>query len=189
MLCLVTQSCWTLCDPMDYIPLGSSVHQDSPGKNTGVGCHALLQGIFPTQRWNPGLLHCRWILYRLSHQGNPGLLEWVAYPFSRGSSWPRNGAGLSCIAGRFFTSRVTGEAPHAAHKVKVTHSCPTLCDPMYYTVHGILQAKILEWVAFHFSRGSSQRRNRTQVFCIAGRFFTSWATRGAQYVCICVCII
>ena len=44
---------------------------NSPGKNTRVGCHSLLQGIFPTQVSNPGLLHCRWILYRLSHQGTP----------------------------------------------------------------------------------------------------------------------
>ena len=48
-LCLVTQSCPTLCDPMDCSPSGSFVHGDSPGKNTGVGCHTLLQGIFPTQ--------------------------------------------------------------------------------------------------------------------------------------------
>ena len=54
---------------------------DSPGKNTGVGCHFLLQGIFPNQGLNPGLLHCRWILYQLSHQGSPRILEWVAYPF------------------------------------------------------------------------------------------------------------
>ena len=53
----------------------------------------------------------------------------------------------------------------------------TLCDPMDYTVHGILQARILEWVAFPFSRGSSQHRDRTQVSHIAGRFFTSWTTR------------
>ena len=58
-------------------------------------------------------------------------------------------------------------------KVKVTQSCPTLCDPMDYTVHGILQARILEWVAFPFSRGSSQPRNRTGISCIAGGFFTS----------------
>ena len=51
-------------------PPGSSVHRDSPGKNTGVGCHALLQGISPTQRLNPGLPHCRQILYHLSHQGS-----------------------------------------------------------------------------------------------------------------------
>ena len=54
-----------LCDPMDYSPQSSSVPGDSPGKNTRVGC----QGIFPTQELNPGLLHCRWILYYLSHRG------------------------------------------------------------------------------------------------------------------------
>ena len=58
-------------------------------------------------------------------------------------------------------------------KVKVTQSCPTLCDPMDYKVHGILQARILEWVAFPSSRGSSQPRDRTQVSRIAGGFFTS----------------
>ena len=61
MLCLVVQSYLTLCDLMDCSPPGSSVHGDCPGKNTGVGCHALLQGIFPTRGLNPGLLHCRQI--------------------------------------------------------------------------------------------------------------------------------
>ena len=61
-------------------------------------------------------------------------------------------------------------------EVKVTQSCPTLCDPIDYTVHGILQARILEWVAFPFSSGSSQPRDQTQVSYIAGGFFTSWAT-------------
>ena len=87
VLCLAAQSCLTLCDPMDCSPPGSSVHGDSPGKNTGVGCHGLIQGIFPTQGLNPGLPHCRWILYRLSHQGSPRILKWVAYPFYRGSSY------------------------------------------------------------------------------------------------------
>ena len=64
--------------------------------------------------------------------------------------------------------------------VKVSQSCPTLCNPMDYTVHGILQARILEWVAFPFSRGSSQSRDPTQVSWISGRFFTSWSTREAQ---------
>ena len=64
------QSCLTLCDPMDCSPPGSSVHGDSPNKNTGVGCHIRLQGILPTQGMNPGLLHCRWILYHLSHHRN-----------------------------------------------------------------------------------------------------------------------
>ena len=62
-------------------------------------------------------------------------------------------------------------------KVKVIQSCPTLCDPMdYKTVHGILQARILESVAFPFSRRSSQSSDQTQGSHIAGRFFTSWAT-------------
>ena len=89
-----TKSCPTLCNPMDSIPPSSSVHEDSPGKNTGMGCHALLQGnlpnpgikprkpndtevgslsllqgIFPTQESNPSLLHCRRILYQLNYQG------------------------------------------------------------------------------------------------------------------------
>ena len=58
-------------------------------------------------------------------------------------------------------------------KVKVAQLCPTLCDPVDYTVHGILQARILEWVAFPFSRGYSQPRDRTQVSHITGGFFTS----------------
>ena len=70
VLCLVTQSCLILCDPMDCSPPGSSVYRDSPGKNTRVGCHALLQEIFPSQESKPGLPHCRWILYHLSHQGS-----------------------------------------------------------------------------------------------------------------------
>ena len=65
-------------------------------------------------------------------------------------------------------------------KMKVAQLCLTLCDTMDYTLHGILQARILEWVAFPFSRGSSQPRDRTQVSLIVGRFFTSWATREAQ---------
>ena len=84
--CLVAQLCLTLCDPMDCSPPGSSVHGDSPGKNTGVGCHALLQGIFPTQQSNPDLPHCRQIPYRLSHQGSPRILECVACRFSTGTS-------------------------------------------------------------------------------------------------------
>ena len=62
--------------------------------------------------------------------------------------------------------------------------CPAFCDPMGYTVHGLLQARILEWVAFPFSRGSSQPRDRTQISCIAGGFFTSWAIREAPTVYI-----
>ena len=82
VLCLVAQSCLTLCDPMDCSPSGSSVHGDSPGKNTGVGCHALLQGIFPTQGLNPRLMRCCWILYCLSHQESPLLYTLSHIPVS-----------------------------------------------------------------------------------------------------------
>ena len=88
---------------MNYRPQGSSVHGDSPGKNTGVGCHALFQRIFPTQGSNPGLPHCRQLLYHLSQQGSPRILEWVADPFFRGSSQLRDQTWISCTAGRFFT--------------------------------------------------------------------------------------
>ena len=77
---------------------------NSPGQNTGVGSLSLLQGIFPTQESNPGLLHCGWFLYQLSYKRSSRRLEWVAYPFSRGSSPPRNQTGCSYIVGGFFTN-------------------------------------------------------------------------------------
>ena len=83
---------------------------NSPGWNTGMGSLSLLQAIFPTQGSNPSLLHCRQILYQLNHQGSPRILEWVAYPFSSRSSWPRNQTGVSCIAGGFFTNWALREA-------------------------------------------------------------------------------
>ena len=97
----VTQLCLTLGDPMDYTV-----------QNIEVGSLSLLQGIFPTQELNPGLPHCRQILYQLSHKRSPTILEWVDYPFSSGSSWPRSWTGVSCIAGEFFTKRAIREAPH-----------------------------------------------------------------------------
>ena len=112
---LVAQLCTTLCDTMDCSLKGSSVHGDSPGQNTGVGSHSLLQGIFPTQGSNPGLPHCWWILYCLNHEGRPKILEWVVYPFSRGTSWPRDQTGVSCIAGRFFTNWAIREHTKGKH--------------------------------------------------------------------------
>ena len=94
---------------------------NSPGQNTGVGCLSLLQGIFPTQGWNPGLPHCRWILYQLSHKGSPRILEWVAYPFPRGSSWPRNWTGVSCIAGGFFTNWAVREAQRDGKSIQIDY--------------------------------------------------------------------
>ena len=69
-----------------------------------MGSLSLLQGIFPTQESNPGLPHCRQILYELSHKGSPRILGWVAFTFSSGSSQPRNQTWVSCIAGGFFTN-------------------------------------------------------------------------------------
>ena len=111
VLCLVAQSCPTLCDPIeepnrllcnpnDGSLTGSSVHGDSPGKNIGVGCHVLLQGIFPIQGSNPDLLPCRWILYYLSHKESPRILEWGAYLFFRGCSQHRNWTKVSYFSRR-----------------------------------------------------------------------------------------
>ena len=96
-ICLVAMSCLTLCNPMYCGLPGPSVHGDSPGKNTRLGCHALLQGIVPNQGSNPGLPYCEQIIYCLSHLGSPRILEWVAYPFSRSTSRPRNQTRVSCI--------------------------------------------------------------------------------------------
>ena len=125
----VTQSCPTLCDPMDCSVPGFPVHHQLPELDQthvlrvsdaiqpshpllfpsptafNLSKHwGLFQGIFPTQGSNPGLLHCRLILYQLSHQGGSRILGWVAYPFSSRSSQPQNRTGVSCIAGRFFTN-------------------------------------------------------------------------------------
>ena len=105
--------CVQLCDPMNY-----TSSWNSPCKNAGVGCHAVLQGIFPTQRWNPGLPHCTQTLYQLSHKGSPRILEWVAYLFSSGSSWPRNWTRVSCIAGRFLTDPAIRESPVPKPNIK-----------------------------------------------------------------------
>ena len=81
----VAQSCPTLCNPMDYAVYG--IIQARILEYSGVvGSCSLFQRIFPTQGLNTGLPLCRWILYQLSHQGTPIILEWLAYPFSSGSS-------------------------------------------------------------------------------------------------------
>ena len=103
--------------PKDCSRSDSSVHGESPGKNTGVCCHALLQKIFPIQGLNPGLPYCWQILYCLHHQGGPRILEWGAYPFSRGSFQPRDWTKVSCISGRFFTSWATREAQSTSCKM------------------------------------------------------------------------
>ena len=149
---LVAQSCLTLCDLMNCSPPGSSVH---------------------------GILQAR-------------IQEWVAMPPSRGSSQPRDRTYVSYACPLWQASSLPlvplGKSLFRLEvkvSVLVALLCPTLCDPMDCSlpgssVHGILQARILEWVAMPSSRASSQPRDQTQVSHIAGRFSTIWATRKAQ---------
>ena len=137
---------------------------DSPGKNTGMGCHFLLQCMKVKSESEVAQLCptlCNFMDCSLPGSSVHGIfqarvLEWGAIAFSS----------------------------LAAHKCydqgKVTQSCPTLWDPMDYTVHGILQVRTLEWVVVPFSRGPFNPRDWTQVSCIVGRLFTSWANREAQ---------
>ena len=124
---LVTQSCPALCDPMNCSPPGSSVHWDSPGKNTGVGCHSLLQEIFPTQGLNPGLLHCRKILNHLLSISSVQLLSrvrlfatpWIkAYqaPPSMRFSGKNTGVGCHFLLQEIFpTQGLNPGLPHCRH--------------------------------------------------------------------------
>ena len=120
---------WSDCSPWN-----------SPGQNTGVGSLSLLQGIFPTQGSNPGLPHCRWILYQLSHKGSPRILEWVAYPFSSGSFWLRNWTGVSCISNRFFTNWAIREALSMILVQKL--------QVLYFQI--VADWKLTTWVRFTF---------------------------------------
>ena len=98
-------------------PRGLYSPWNSPGQNCGVGTLSLLQVIFPTQGSNPGLPHCRQILYQLSHKGSPRILEWVAYPFSRGSSPGRSRGQIL-----YQLSYGKGRLP-----VQVCPDCQSLC--------------------------------------------------------------
>ena len=161
---------------MDYSPW------NSPGQNTGVSSLFLLQRVFPTQGLNPGLLHYRQILYQLSHKGSTRILKWVAYCFSRESSRPRNWTGVSCIPGGFFTKWAIREANifwslHLSFLVITVVDYPKDYSLPSSSIHGIFQARILEWVALSISGRSSWPRGWTQVSCIVGRHFTIWVTR------------
>ena len=104
---------------------------NSPDQNPGVGSLSFLQGVFPTQGSNPGLPHDRQILYQLSHKGSPRILEWVAYPFSRRSSRPRD---LTLVLP--FCRQILHQLSHQG------------------------SPRIPEWVAHPFSSGSSQPQTR-----------------------------
>ena len=147
------------------------------------------RGIFPTQGLNPDLSHCRWILYRLSHQESPRILEWVAYPFSHTSSWHQ---GLLHFWWILYQLSYQG-SPNCAHwgwnsglSHYETEVLPTVlrrqinigwcinmdCSPPGSSVHGIFQARILEWVAIPFSREFSWPRDQTWVCGTASRLLS-----------------
>ena len=167
---------------------------------------------------NPGLPHCRWILYQVSLRGSPRILEWVAYPFSSGSSQSRNWTGISCIADGFFTNWAMREAKRSescsvmsnssqSHELYSpwnspgqntrvgSHSLPQgilpsqgsnpslpHCRQILYQLSHKGSPRILDWVAYPFSRGPSQPRNWTGVSYIASGFFTNWAIRDMMYI-------
>ena len=149
---------------------------DFPGKDTGVGCHFLLQGIFPTRGSNPGLLQYIYIYTISYHLWIVTVLCWI-------------GVVRVDILVLFQILVEELSTFHFWSEVKVPQLCLTLCDPMGYTVHGILQARILEWVAFPFYRGSSQPRNWTGVSCLAGRFFINWAMSHLILFCYCLFLL
>ena len=111
----VIQSCPTLYDPMDY-----TVHGILQARILESGSRSLLQEICPTQEWNPGLPHCRWTIYQLSHQETPSILEWVAIPFSRGTSKVRDRTQVSHIADVFFTSSEPAGKPMKNTKLYIS---------------------------------------------------------------------
>ena len=113
----LTQSCWTLWPHGLYSPWNCL------GQNTGGSEYlSLLQGIFPTQESIPGLPSCRWILYQLSHKGNPRRLEWVAYPFSRGSSWPGIEPGSPALQVDSLPTELSGKPLSYSHKLATQDS-------------------------------------------------------------------
>jgi len=104
---------------------------NSPGQNTGVGSFSLLQGIFPTQGSNLGLPLCRQILHQLSHQGSPRILEWVAYPFSSGSSRPRNQTRVSCMQVDSLPANLSGKSIY----LEKNHNSKWYMYPQYSMQH------------------------------------------------------
>ena len=114
-----------------------------------VVIHSLLQGVFPTHGLNPSLLHCSRILHQLSQQGNPRILEWVAYPFSSRSFLPKNRTGVSCITGGFFTSWATREALawmacYATIKTALQHICIYICVHVFVYIYVYIQNKYIK---------------------------------------------
>ena len=138
---------------------------NSPGQNTGVGSHYLVQGIFPTQGWNPGLLNCRRILHCLSHQGRPAAAAAAAAKSLQSCPTlcdPIDGNPPGSPVPGILQARTLewvaisfSNAWKWKVKVKSLQSCPTLSDPMDCIlpdscIHGIFQARVLEWAAIKY---------------------------------------
>ena len=158
---------------------------NSPDQNTGVSSLSLLQGIFQPQESNPGLPHCRRILYQLSHKGSPRILEWVAYLFSNGSFWPRNQTRVSCIAGIFFTNWTIREAlVYSAYKLnKQGDNIQSWHTPFPIWNQSIVPCPVLtgaSWPAYRFCC----RQVRWLGIPISWRIFHSllWSTQSKALV-------
>ena len=146
---------------MSLVLQADSLQTEPQGKpkNPGVGSLSLLQWIFLTQDLNQSLLHCRWILYQLSYQGSLWFLrqdENSHCSFSLLSLGPLELEKASCYLGKTFRNT---PLPRKIHMILTSASCgePELSPPCF-SVHGILQARMLEWVAISFSRGPSWPR-------------------------------
>ena len=145
---LLVTSFLTFCNPMDCSPPGSSVHGDSPGWNTDVGCHVLLQEIFPTQWSNLCFLHCRHILYHLTPQGKPKNTGLDSLSLLQGSSLLRNQTAVSWIAGRFFTSYLGGITTMVW---SLTQNQTSWNVKPNGPQEALLQTKVVEMMAFQLS--------------------------------------
>ena len=161
---VVSYSLW----PHGLQPARLLCPRDFPGKNTGVGCHFLLQGIFLTLGRNLHPLHGQEDSLPLSLQGSPKLaLGGIIISF--------------CITlFLLFTQHQLWSDSSFSHSfllISFNLCDPMDCNPPGSSVHGILQARILEWVAIPFSRSSFWPRDRTWVSYIISRFFTIWAIR------------
>ena len=166
----VTQSCLTLWPHGLYNPWNSS------GPDTGVGRLSLLQGIFPSQESNPGIPHCRWILYQLSHKGSPRILEWVAFPFSRGSSWPRNWTGVSFIPGGFFTNGAIREAMTKLDSILKSRdiTLPTKFCLVKAMVFPVVMYRCESWT---IKKAECQRIDAFELWCWRRLLRVPWAAR------------
>ena len=154
---LVTQSCPTLCDPMGCSPPGFSIH--------GIFQARMLKWVAISYPQNILLMLSKYPVHAPVLVPDTCLLRMDSFSL-RPSLWNTNTG--------------TQHGAHTLSEVKwKSLSHVRLCNPMGYTVHGILQVRILEWVAVPFSRGFSQTRDGTQVSHTAGGFFTGWATREA----------